>query len=153
VSCRGGEVFLVNYDCEDLTHGVSVDATHGGLQWIGGRVNAYTTTGVRLNAKIESVILQGVTAISTLDSTDFVKWTAGEVNRATIMGNTLFASDNSRGINWPANNLPRLALALVGNTLNAGTAVNGFTASAARVNSKANIDRDGLMKETPIVTT
>ncbi|HTV20936.1 MAG TPA: hypothetical protein VMG12_19760, partial [Polyangiaceae bacterium] len=154
VSCRGGEVFLVNYDCEDLNHGVSVDATHGGLQWVGGRINAYVTTGVRINAKIESVLIQGVTAISTLGKNDFVKWSSGEVNRASIMGNSLFAADDARGINWTANNLPKLALAFVGNTLNVGTPVVGFAADeGARVNSKANIDRDGLMKETRIITT
>jgi hypothetical protein len=155
VSCRGGEVFLVNYDCEDLIHGVSIDSPHGGLQWVGGRINAYVTTGVRINAKIESILLQGITAISTLDNNDFVKWDAGEVNRASIMGNSLFAGNNARGINWTARDLPKLGLALVGNTLNVGTPVVGFvvTDNTARVNSKANIDRDGLMRETPIITT
>ncbi|HEU4583747.1 MAG TPA: hypothetical protein VFS67_36065, partial [Polyangiaceae bacterium] len=86
VSCRGGELFLQNYDCENLTNGLSIDASHSGLQWIGGRINDYAIALQVTNA-CQSIVLHGVTAVSGTDS--FVKRTAGTVNRATIMGNTV----------------------------------------------------------------
>jgi hypothetical protein len=153
VSCRGGEVFLVNYDCESLTNGVSVDAAHGGVQWIGGRINAFTN-GVRFatGSTCQSLVLQGVTAVS---GADFVNHVPGSitVNRATIMGNTLAVTP--RAITWTAANIPTGGLAVVGNTFNVNsgppTVFVGFTAASARVNLKANVGPTGLLTETAIV--
>jgi hypothetical protein len=151
VACRGGEVFLMNYDCEDLEHGVSVDASHSGLQWIGGRINAYVTTGLRIAADVQSIVLQGVTAVTNSEKSDFVRWTAGKTDRATIMGNTLFGEQGARGINCGKDRVPTLGLAIVGNTLRVGAPLEGFDHRTKNVNSKANIGPNGLMKETAIV--
>jgi hypothetical protein len=153
VSCRGGEVFLMNYDCEDVMHGVRIAADHGGLQWIGGRINDYRGAALQIEAKLESLVLQGVTAVAGAGHADFVCWKDGKVNRASIVGNTVFGSDNdARGIVWNKDHVPELGLAIVGNTFNVQKAIDDFEPTSERVNSKANVDRDGLMKETPIVT-
>jgi hypothetical protein len=149
VSCRGGEVFLVNYDCESLTNGVSIDAAHGGFQWVGGRINAFTT-GLRFNtgSTCQSVVLQGVTAVSGLDFVSHLP-TSVSVNRATIMGNTV--ATTTRAINWTAANVPTLGLLIVGNTFNVTTPFNGFDRTSARVNVKANSGPSGLLSETSLV--
>jgi hypothetical protein len=85
ISCRGGEVFLNNYDCEALTRGVSIDGSHGGLQWIGGRCGSYTYA-LRINAACYSILLHGVTATS---GSEFVRYESGSIDRVNIMGNTV----------------------------------------------------------------
>jgi len=150
VSCRGGEVFLMNYDCEALSNGVSIDATHSGLQWIGGRINAYTNTALQIAGTIQSIVLQGVTAVTATNGADFVRRTGGTTNRASIMGNTVTGPTPSGGISWAAS-LPSVGLAIVGNTFNVSVPISGFTAASTRVNAKANISTAGLMSETAIV--
>jgi len=148
VSCRGGEVFLQNYDCESLTNGVSIDdPSHQGLQWIGGRINSYTS-GIVVGASCQSIILQGVTGLSGVD---FVRRTgSATINRVAIIGNTLASTTNA--INWPNSlGFPQLGLTIVGNVFNVGTPFVGFTQTSQRVNSKANVGPSGLMSETPIV--
>jgi hypothetical protein len=151
VACRGGEVFLTNYDCEALTHGMSIDANHSGLQWIGGRINAYTGSGLQIAATVQSIVLHGVTAVTATNGADFVRYVSGTVNRATVMGNTVTGVGGARGINWASGNLPSTALSLVGNTFNVNPPINGFSAASARVNSKANVSGTGLMTETALV--
>jgi hypothetical protein len=144
VSCRGGEVFLVNYDCESLTTGVSIDAAHGGFQWLGGRANSFTT-GLRIQANCESIVVHGITAIN---GADFLLRSSGTVNRANVVGCTV--ANMTRGINWSAT-LPTGGLSIVGNNFNMATPFTGFTHTTARVNSKANTRDTALMSETPIV--
>jgi hypothetical protein len=148
ISCRGGEVFLVNYDCENLTNGVSIDANHSGIQWIGGRINDYTI-GLQITNGCQSIVLQGVTAVGTGATDSFVKRTAGTVNRATVMGNTVAVTAN--GITWALASIPTLGLTIMGNTFNVTTPFSGFSRSDPRVNSKGNIGPSGLMSETNLV--
>lgn len=156
VSCQGGEVFLENYDCEALTVGVSIDGTHGGMQWIGGRCGSYTT-GLSINANCESIVLQGVTATS---GADFVKWNSGTVNRAQVSGNTVSVTTN--GIDWAAASIPTIGLSVIGNMFNVSNATSpfvNFTHLTARVNAKANFRVGGTtppavpgpMAETPLL--
>jgi hypothetical protein len=148
---------LQNYDCENLNNGVAIHAAHGGIQWIGGRINDFAA-GLLINAPVESVVLQGVTAVS---GSNFVHRTsvAGTTNRVTVMGNTMFLGSGN-GINWegtPAGNptsLPTLGLSIVGNLFNvSGQAFVNFSHTSSRVNSKANVRSNpaGLMPETAIV--
>jgi hypothetical protein len=76
----------MNFDCEDVERAISIDAEHGGLQWIGGRTNDYRGAALHIKAKIESIVLQGVTAIAGAGHSDFVRWELGDVNRATHHG-------------------------------------------------------------------
>jgi hypothetical protein len=79
----------------------------------------------------------------------FVKRTAGTVNRATIMGNTVAVT--AVGLSWASASIPTLGLLIVGNTLNVTTPFSGFTRGDARVNSKANLGSSGLLSETALV--
>jgi hypothetical protein len=147
ISCRGGEVFLNNYDCEALTRGVSIDGSHGGLQWIGGRCGSYTY-GLRINAACYSILLHGVTATS---GSEFVRYESGSIDRVNIMGNTV--SVTTTAVNWNSGAIPADGLVIVGNNFDMNTPFGGgFSHTTGRVNSKANTKNGGLMQETPIVT-
>jgi hypothetical protein len=149
VSCRGGEVFLEHYDCEAVGTCANVEANHIALQWIGGRMNAFTN-GVRIAADCEHIILQGVTSSS--GGTWVLHSGTGTVNRAALMNNAV--KGMTTAINWPSANIPAAGLAIVGNLFNVSTPFTGFSHTSARVNAKANTKNVSpfLLAETPIVT-
>jgi hypothetical protein len=146
VSCRGGEVFLHSYDVEGVGNGISIDAAHGGVQWIGGRISDFTA-GVSVNGNVDSIVVQGVTAVN---GSVFAAWFAGLANRVALMGNSV---STTRGVSWPSFMVPTAGLTIVGNMFNVSGAVfeGGIGPTAPRVNSKANLGPTGLLSETPIV--
>lgn len=152
ISCRGGEVFLINYDAESVDDAVSVDSTHGGVQWLGGRC-ANLTRGLRVQADCESIVLQGLTAVNLVH---FVTRIAGTVNRANVNGNTVANINTGLGgaaINWASASIPTGGLVVVGNNFNVPFAnvFSGFDHTTGRVNSKANSRDTALMSETPFI--
>lgn len=116
-------------------------------QWIGGRIGAFTA-GVSVHGNVESIVVQGVTAVS---GSVFAEWFAGLVNRVAILGNSV--ASTTRGVSWPVNVVPTAGLTIVGNLFNVSSTVfeGGIGATAPRVNIKANVGPAGLLSETPLV--
>jgi hypothetical protein len=107
---------------------------------------AGTPSGLHIACDVDDIRLVGVRGTGGLNR--FVRYVSGAIASALIHGCT---TDAATGIDWAAASLPANGLALLGNNLNCGTPLNGFTAASARANLKGNVENGALMSETAIV--
>ena len=142
----GGEAYLSFHRMSGHDNGLIIQDPVENLSWIGGYIKNISVDGISLRDDAENILLN---AIQCEDATDFVDYSAGDIQRMSIVG---CLSTTSTAIEWAAASLPVQGLTLGHNTWNGvGSTYQGFTELSARANTKGSITSSGLLAETPIV--